>query len=317
MKNVVRLLCAAVLISSCNSVDFKKTKGGMPYKLFASKSGTKAEAGSYIKVNEIVKVNDSVIFNSYTSAPRYYPVTAGGTPYDLSEVYAQLKVGDSVYAEQAMDTFIKQNPAILQQTTFKNGDKLIHTIKVLEVYKTAEQAQADEAKEQSTAFDRDPKIQGQLNADDKAITEYLAKNNIKAQKIGKGTYVEVLKEGTGPAIKTGDFVMLNYRGLTLGGTEFDKNIDPAKGTKDPLPYQFGVQPVIRGFEEGIGTLKKGSKVRLFIPSVLTYGPQPPTPLIKPFESLIFEIDILDITNTPPAPTNPGMPQNFDTTGRKN
>jgi len=313
MKNVVRLLCAAVIISSCNNVDFKKTKGGMPYKLFASKAGAKADTGTYIKVNEIVKVNDSVIFNSYESAPRYYPVTAGGQPYDLSEIYSQLKVGDSVYAEQAMDTFIKHNPAILQQTTFKNGDKLIHTLKVLEVFKTPEQAQADEMKEQSSAFDRDPKIQGQLQKDNQEIMDYLAKNNIKAQKVGKGTYVETIVEGTGPAIKTGDFVILNYKGLTLGGTQFDSNIDPAKGRKDPLPYQIGVQPVIRGFEEGIATLKKGSKARLFIPSVLAYGPQPPTPDIKPFENLIFEIEVLDVTNTPP---NTGMPQNFDTSATK-
>jgi FKBP-type peptidyl-prolyl cis-trans isomerase len=314
MKNVVRLLCAAVLISSCNSVDFKKTKGGMPYKLFASKSGTKAEPGNYIKVNEIVKVNDSLIFSSYTTAPRYYPVTAAGNPYDLSEIYAQLKTGDSVYAEQAMDTFIKQNPAILQQTSFKNGDKLIHTIKVVEVFKSAELAQADEMKESSAAFDRDPKVQEQLQKDEKAITDYLAKNNITAQKVGKGTYVQILQEGTGPAIKTGDFVMINYKGLTMNGVEFDTNIDPKAGRKDPMPYQIGVQPVIKGFEEGIGTLKEGSKARLFIPSILAYGAQPPTPKIQPFENLIFEIDVVDVTNTPPAQPNPPMPQNFDTTG---
>jgi FKBP-type peptidyl-prolyl cis-trans isomerase len=240
----------------------------------------------------------------------------GGTPYDLSELYTQLKIGDSVYAEQAMDTFIKHNPAILQQTTFKNGDKLIHTIKVVEVFKTAEQAQADEMKEQSTAFDRDPKVQGQLQTDNKAITDYLAKNSINAQKVGKGTYVEVQREGSGPAIKTGDFVMINYRGLTLAGKQFDTNLDPAKGRTEPMPYQIGVQPVIRGFEEGIGVLKKGSKARLFIPSVLAYGPQPPTPLIQPFESLIFEIEVLDVTNRPPATPNAGVPQNIDTTGTK-
>lgn len=314
LKNVVRLCCAALLISSCNNIDFKKTKGGMPYKLYASKSGTKAKPGDYLKVQEVIKVKDSVVFSTYTTMPRYYPVDAsGGQPYDVSELFTELKEGDSVYAEQAMDTFIKHNPMITQQTPFRNGDKLIHTLKVIKVFANAQEAQADDQKEQTAFFDRDPKIQTQLKADTKQITDYLAKNNISAQKVGKGTYVQVITPGDGPAIKTGDYVMIKYRGSTLAGNEFDSNMDSARGkSTEPMAYQIGVQQVIKGFEEGIYTLKKGSKARLFIPSILGYGAQPPTPAIQPNENLVFDIVVLDVTNTPPTPKMMPQMQNIDT-----
>ena len=54
-KTTICITAFAVAISSCNNVDFKKTKGGMPYKLFPSKEGKKAVEGGYLKVNLINK----------------------------------------------------------------------------------------------------------------------------------------------------------------------------------------------------------------------------------------------------------------------
>lgn len=65
-----------------------------------------------------------------------------------------------------------------------------------------------------------------------------------------------------------------------------------------MVYQVGAPNMIRGFNEGIRILHQGAKAKLFIPSMLAYGPQPPSPEIKPFENLIFDIEVLEVSDKP-------------------
>jgi FKBP-type peptidyl-prolyl cis-trans isomerase FkpA len=58
-------VAALAIMSSCNNVDFKKTKGGLPYKLFPGKGEKKALAGGYLKVHMTTKINDSVLGTTY------------------------------------------------------------------------------------------------------------------------------------------------------------------------------------------------------------------------------------------------------------
>jgi FKBP-type peptidyl-prolyl cis-trans isomerase len=295
----------AILAASCNSVDFKKTKGGMPYKLFASKNGKKVEIGKFVKMQVMQKVKDSVVFTSYTGLPIYFQVnpTPPNQTYDVAEIFTMLKEGDSVYAEQLMDTFIKRNPTITQQTKYRNGDKIITTVKVLKVFETAEAYQKDEADER-TAF---------VKKEEVSIKDYLSKNKItNAQRTANGTYVQVLSEGTGAPVTSGKYVTAMYTGKTFGGTTFDSNMDAKFGHTEPLGFTVGAGQMIRGIDEGIQLLKEGSKAIIYIPSMLGYGPQPPSPDIKPFEHLMFNIEVLKVSDkAPPAPPMPMPQQNID------
>jgi FKBP-type peptidyl-prolyl cis-trans isomerase len=107
-----------------------------------------------------------------------------------------------------------------------------------------------------------------------------------------------LNPGEGPKPTFGKWVTVKYVGTHFDGTEFDK------GT---YPYQVGNQGPIRGFDDGVRQLGKGGKAKIFIPSVLAYGPQGSGDKIKPNESLAFEIELLDVSDTQPAP--PELPQN--------
>src|SRR5687768_4891863 len=113
-KNLFYVLFLALLAAGCDSVEFKKTKGGMPYKVWESKSGKKIENGKFIKVHVTQKMNDSVLFTTYTGLPAYFRVDATEAKYDITEILPSLKEGDSVMAQQAMDTFIKRDPSILE-----------------------------------------------------------------------------------------------------------------------------------------------------------------------------------------------------------
>ncbi|MFN2458731.1 MAG: FKBP-type peptidyl-prolyl cis-trans isomerase [Chitinophagaceae bacterium] len=302
INNVLGTFIAIAVLSSCNKVEFKKTKGGMPYKLFSSKNGKKIDTGSFVKVHIMQKIKDSVVFSSYQSLPVYIPVNPSTETYNISEVIPLLKEGDSVYATQLMDTFIARDPMILQQTPFRKGDKVITTLKVLKVFPNDAEAKKDEEKE-NLAF---------LQNEDAAVRNYLSKNKITAQKTGKGTYVEIMDPGQGPKADPGKYVSLKYKGTTFSGKVFDSNMDTTFGHTDPLSFTVGQQQMLRGFDEGVQVLHKGGKARLYIPSMLAYGPRPPSPVIKPYEHLIFEIQVLDIKDK--APEQPGMPQGIDTTG---
>src|SRR5688572_15404728 len=301
-KTMFCVTAIAIAMSSCNSVDFKKTKGGMPYKLYPGKENAKkAVVGGYLKVNMTTKKNDSVLQTTYGGAATYIPVTKESQPYDLSEIIGTLKEGDSIYTERLVDTFMKRTPGQLRPN-FKSGDKIITTLKVLKVLNTEEETRQDYEKEQATAS------AGQIKLDDKILTDYFLKNNISPEKIAGGTYVQILNPGSGDQIAAGKFVSLKYKGMTLAGKVFDTNMDSSFKHTDPMDMVVGSQPLIKGFEEGIKQLRQGAKARIFIPSALAYGTNAP-PEIGPNANLIFDIEVLKVADQPPPSNNMPPPTN--------
>ncbi len=299
MQSVKTILFSAGIVlmaAGCNQVDFKKTKGGMPYKLFASKEGKKVENGKFVKMHITTKIKDSMMFNTYKSLPVYFQInTASEKPYDPSEVFTLIKEGDSIYAVQMLDTFIKKDPTILQQTKYKNGDKMITTFKVLKVFNTAEEAKVDEDAEKAVVVKREESV----------VKAFVDKKGVTAQKSPLGTYVEILQPGTGAQADSGKYVSVMYKGQTFGGKVFDTNMDNTFKHTEPLTFQVGTGQMIRGFDEGIRFLKEGGKGRFYIPSTLAYGAQSPSPDIKPFEHLIFDVTVMSVSDV--APPQPQMP----------
>jgi FKBP-type peptidyl-prolyl cis-trans isomerase len=147
-----------------------------------------------------------------------------------------------------------------------------------------------------------------LGRDNAQINNYLSTNNINAQKTGKGTYVQILTPGTGEQVSEGKFVSLKYTGTTFEGKVFDTNADASKGHTEPLVFKVGSPGMIRGFDEGLRALREGAKAKLYIPSTLAYGPQPPSPDIKPYENLVFDIEVLQVSDQPIEQQMPQMPR---------
>ena len=103
-------------------------------------------------------------------------------------------------------------------------------------------------------------------------------------------YVDIVV-GTGPAVKTGDHVSVNYVGKLLDGTKFDASADHG-GTFD---YVQGVTALIAGWTEGTSTMKVGGKRKLIIPPQLGYGMQGAGDAVPPNATLIFEIEVVSST----------------------
>lgn len=294
IKNLLLLIFAGAILVSCGKTSYRKTPGGMAYQIFPGKDTQRVYAGNFVKLHLTQKIKDSVYFSSNGSLPVYIPINAASQPYDLSEVWTSLKVGDSMVATQMMDTFIKRSPQNIPPQ-FKKGDKIITYVKILAVFTSDSAAKADEEK------GKDEWLAGEI----KTVEKYLADKKITAQKTPSGAFIEIINPGTGNTAVTGNYVTVNYTGTSWSGKRFDSNIDTAFHHAEPYSFVAGVGQMSKGFDEAILFLKKGGTGKIYIPSLLAYGAQPGTPLIKPYENLMFDIELLDIKDK--APVQPTMP----------
>jgi len=103
-----------------------------------------------------------------------------------------------------------------------------------------------------------------------------------------GLQYEVMKAGTGPVPSASDEVRVHYHGTLLDGTIFDSSVQRGQ------PAEFGVTQVIPGWVEALQLMPTGSKWKLFIPYNLAYGDRGAGPTIKPFSTLVFEVELLGI-----------------------
>lgn len=119
---------------------------------------------------------------------------------------------------------------------------------------------------------------------------YLAKNKEKTgvSVTPSGLQYEVIKMGTGPKPTQDNTVKVHYSGTLIDGTEFDSSI------KRNEPAQFPVSGVITGWTEALQLMPVGSKFKLYIPENLAYGASQASDLIKPFSTLVFEVELLEI-----------------------
>jgi FKBP-type peptidyl-prolyl cis-trans isomerase len=102
--------------------------------------------------------------------------------------------------------------------------------------------------------------------------------------------IEKIAEGNGPAPQTGDQVHVHYTGWLTNGKKFDSSVDRGQ----PFTFVLGRGQVIRGWDQGVATMKVGDKIKLTIPPELGYGARGAGGVIPPNATLVFEVELLGI-----------------------
>jgi FKBP-type peptidyl-prolyl cis-trans isomerase FklB len=136
---------------------------------------------------------------------------------------------------------------------------------------------------------QEAKLKEQYKDSIAAAEKFLAENAKRPGVITlpSGLQYEILRKGNGPIPTDTDRVKVNYQGTLINGTVFDSSI------KRGEPAVFGVKQVIPGWTEALKLMPVGSKWRVYVPYNLAYGSQD-RGTIKPFSTLIFEVELLGI-----------------------
>jgi FKBP-type peptidyl-prolyl cis-trans isomerase len=317
MKTSIRLMTAALIVllaAGCGSMNYKKMKSGLVYKLIpGGGKDSIAKPTNVVKIHFIRKVNDSLFYTSYDKMPNFIPLNLDPSfNYSPVEVLFLMRKGDSAVVVESGDSLLKKG--LGQQMPFlKKGDRIITYMKVLEVYNNdslarkdfeAEMAkdkprqeqelkeiQAKEKKARLEQYDKDLvewKKSGEVEKQDKEVEAYLKNKNLKASKTEQGTYIIVKQKGSGVPVQSGKYLAVKYAGrLMTTDSVFEANI---------YVFQVGLGNVIRGWDDGLMAFNEGGTGTLFVPGYQAYGMQP-GPGGKPFEALVFDVQVLKVSDS--------------------
>jgi len=313
------LVMAFTVLAACNKMEYRKAKSGLLYKIYPGKGkDSLIRDGQFVKFEMVAKLGDSVLYSSYGKMPGYAKVSQErGSAYSLLEILPEMRKGDSAVTVQMVDSLMKQGVQL--PPVAKKGDRIVTSFRIIEVFGTDSAAMGDynrameldrprqmkEQEEQMAKMEKERMDQDEKDYQEyeksgdaaKAIAEmeaYLKSKNIPAQKTGRGTFVHVKQQGTGPQAENGKYVTVNYTGRFLAtDSVFQTNTHS---------FQLGKLNVIRGWDEGLLLFKQGGKGTLYIPGFVAYAKNPPqgSPF-KPYEALKFDVELVSVSDTASAP----------------
>ena len=126
--------------------------------------------------------------------------------------------------------------------------------------------------------------------------KFLAENKAKEGVVTteSGLQYKILTKGTGEIPADTSYVQVNYKGTLIDGTEFDSSYKRKDKDGKSQPATFRANQVIKGGTEALTMMPVGSKWELYIPYDLAYGSRATGADIKPFSTLIFEVELVGI-----------------------
>jgi len=258
-----------------------KTASGIYYVMEKEGEGAHPTATETVTAHYHGTLLDGSVFDSSVDRGVPFKFQLGRVIKGWQEAMGMMKPGgkgkfvipsDLAYGERGAGAGIPPN------------SPLVFEIELLDPAEAAKQEAIAAKKAASAALE-------QATKDDVIIKNYLAKNGLedKAKRTDSGIYYIMEKKGKGKNPTADSKVEVHYHGTLLDGTVFDSSVDRGK------TIEFGLQQVIKGWQEAIPLLKPGGKAKFYIPSGLSYGANPrPGGKIPPNAVLIFDVELFEV-----------------------
>ena len=131
-------------------------------------------------------------------------------------------------------------------------------------------------------------------ADEKTAPAAAAKKETKMKTTPSGLQYEDTVVGTGVSPKAGQTCVMHYTGWLWENGAKGKKFDSSLDRGQPFEFPLGQGRVIKGWDEGVATMKIGGKRTLLIPPSLGYGARGAGGVIPPNATLLFEVELLGV-----------------------
>ena len=126
------------------------------------------------------------------------------------------------------------------------------------------------------------------------FTEFFAADaSVKVITTASGLKYQDLVIGDGEVAKVGDDIVVHYTGWLTDENKFDSSVD----RNNPFDFTLGIGRVIQGWDEGVTGMRVGGTRLLMIPAELGYGDLGSGASIPPGATLIFQVELLEISST--------------------
>lgn len=285
---LILLLGLAFQGAAQTDTSFHKFRQGFQKRSLVDAPGSQyPRIGDYIEFHIYSHVGDSAIFDSRAmngDEPVPFQLSKPAFRGDLTEGLMTMTAGDSAHFLISVDKLLAAGNQMLPWLEKGRGQMVTYEIGVVKVLTPA----------QLKAEQKAHRVR-QLRIDDSLMRAYFRNHGTEGvKKTASGLYYKIHVRGSGARPAAGDSVTIAYTGRTTDERKFDSNTDSAFSHPVPFGFRLNRKQVIRGWDEGIALLPKGTKATLYIPSVYAYGSQSPGPAIPPNAILIFEVEVLDI-----------------------
>jgi FKBP-type peptidyl-prolyl cis-trans isomerase FkpA len=299
MKNLLFFYSLVFILASCSSQDSnKKLSSGMVYGFVTDVDGKTIQSGEVAAFHGVIRLiktkssKDSILADTkeMDDKPQYYvipePEEMEGVDDALIELLLLMSKGDEAYFWQKIDTI--QDVA----AQFPGYDAIRYDISLLDVLDLntfEEMMEAENAAKRAKAAEVMALEEGIAAITQQALKDYNA-GKLKSDliELPNGTEVLILEQGSGDLFIPGEEAVVHYYGvLKSNGEMFDNSF--RRG--EPFSVQVGLGYVIKGWDEALVNLKRGSSAVIFIPSDQGYGKAGSPPKIPQDSDLVFYIEI--------------------------
>ena len=294
LTSIALAMSAVILVfAACGEKKFRgysKTDTGLYYKITTKNAQGKSpqiDDYLYLEVSFDADFDSTIVFPMREMTDVLMPSVFQG---DVYEAYSLLKEGEEGEFYVKADSFFLKMAGGLPPSV-KPEDMLHFKIKLKEV-------KSPEVFEQEMAVKRqeyETMLEQKKAEETTALANYIAEQKITVKPTASGLYYIETVKGKGVKATNGKKVSVHYTGKLLDGTVFDSSVERG----EPIEFVLG-GGMIPGFTEGILLMKEGGKAMLVLPSALAYGERAAGEKIPPYTPLVFEVELVKVSDAEPA-----------------